>query len=367
MDSKKTSSLWNELLPGIPDDIALDEIAVKLPANDVATLSSISQRWRQEITERVVYDARVRYRSTEGHVAFQMWANGFNELLLYSLRNKTLHRLPRVPKFCSGYQFITLDGKIYVLGGRDCTREDLQTQSRRMYMLDLVGQKRWKQCASMVRPRQEFGLGAVGGKIYVFGGNSVNSGPDPNCAAEVYDSKVDAWYPIKPMLSKDVSEKVTSVGEELFVHSRFAYTFEIYNTLTNEWRVGEPIMQRLIDFDGLRDRLKNVFTIQGKLYGWNSEGISVYNTEKKLWTHCCRIACDELGPVNSVLMTPIVVLPVNNNELLANMMYMSKNSRGDKLCLLESSGFGSNNKDVVWLKSPCTIDSYFNSMYLVQL
>ncbi|CAM6123409.1 unnamed protein product [Calypogeia fissa] len=242
MVSQETSSMWKELLPGIPDDIALDEIAAKLPASDVATLSLLSERWRQETTERVVYDTRVRYHSTEGHVVFRGRADGLDGLQLYSLRNKTVRLLPRV-KLPGAYQFITLDGKIYALGGEDITREDLQLQSGRVLVLDLVGQKMWKQCASMLQPRKEFGLGAIGGKIYVFGGKSVNCGHDPNCAAEVYDPKVDAWYPInRPTLAKNVWDVVTPVGEELYVHDQSGCSVEIYNPCTNKWRVAEPII-----------------------------------------------------------------------------------------------------------------------------
>ena len=54
-----------DLLPGLPNVITMDLIVPKLPWRAFHILSSVRRCWRHAIRSHQVYDARVRFRSTD--------------------------------------------------------------------------------------------------------------------------------------------------------------------------------------------------------------------------------------------------------------------------------------------------------------
>lgn len=144
---------YNEdLVPGLPNAITLDLIVPKLPWRAFHRLSSVSRCWRDVIRSRQVYDARVRSHSTETLVAFEHMINGNSRVIsLYSVGDDSWHRLPQLPYCPRGipayYELISLDGKLYVIGGdtkgRPRRREVEGTTE--VYVLDLVEQREWKR------------------------------------------------------------------------------------------------------------------------------------------------------------------------------------------------------------------------------
>ncbi|CAM6081578.1 unnamed protein product [Calypogeia fissa] len=337
------SWLWAELLPGIPEDIVLEEIAVNLPSRDVATLSVLSHRWHQAVQDREVYDARVRHHSTEPYLVLHVWDTQFTGPVLYCLRDHTLHHLPPIPPSMSWLEctFVALDGKLYILG-----------YNQQVYVLDLGGQRDWRPCANMLEPRQSFGCGVLDGKIYAFGGSSLDGDHTPVCGSEMYDAQLNSWFPIKPMISGGNVGRVilTSVGMELFVQQRFEHSWQVYHPQKDAWRVVE----------GLRMGHQRAFTVQGQLYSMSSEGIHVFDAEKASWTHQHTISCDELGPKEYVSICPYFILPMNN-ELLAIVLWDRTDFETEGWCLLQSKGFNgsfsSKNQQIVWSKVPSSLES----------
>lgn len=60
-------------------------------------------------------------------------------------------------------------------------------------VLDLAGQRQWKQCASMEEPRMLFGCGVMQGKIYVCRGlSSTSFTAQPVFGSKVYDPQETA-------------------------------------------------------------------------------------------------------------------------------------------------------------------------------
>ncbi|CAM6123521.1 unnamed protein product [Calypogeia fissa] len=186
-----------QLLPGISNDITLNEIVPKVKAKMFSVLKKVSHGWYNAIRTRQVYDARVCAHSTETFIIFDHFKDYedkgvseeyFKAISLYSVKEKVVHELPPIPNVAGGIpvscQCVSLEGKIYVVGGR--VVDLFGTGTNKVYVMDMVEEICWKECASMKEPREEFGCGVLDGKIYVFGGCHGN---EPVSGSEVYDRK----------------------------------------------------------------------------------------------------------------------------------------------------------------------------------
>lgn len=88
-----------------------------------------------------------------------------------------------------------LDGKVYVVGGIDGSRQAVATVEAYDPSTD-----RWTQRASLPDPMHHVNLAAVGGKLYVVGALS-GASFDATGATLVYDPGADAWSPLTSMPS----------------------------------------------------------------------------------------------------------------------------------------------------------------------
>lgn len=225
-----------ELIPGLPNDIVLQNIVPKMPWRSFA-LAAVNRLWQAAVGSRLVYKARVNSHSTETLVVILF--EDIGEIFLYNMRDRDFHPIPICPLDLRSWssKFTTLDGKIYVLGGWDY--HDETANSRNVYAFDLAGQSGWKMCAPMLEPRQRFGCAAFNGKIYVLGGDYRGR---LVCGSEVYDPTIDAWTRIAPMPSPRVDLPVATLGDEIFVHGGQTFpeqgTYlpaEAYNPVKDEW------------------------------------------------------------------------------------------------------------------------------------
>ncbi|CAM6102596.1 unnamed protein product [Calypogeia fissa] len=211
-----------QLIPGIPNEITLDHITPKLPWREFYHLSGVSTGWLRAIRGRHVHNARVRSGSMDPTAVEVLTCQDQYTIVLYSMKDKSWVELPPVPDLENGRgcQCVSLDGKVYVLGGRFSVLH--APGSDAVYALDVAGQKPWEKCANMSKPRDSFGCGVLNGKIFVFGGMSLG---DPVDGSEVYDPKENMWSPISAMPTLRVGHRVKVVGEELFLHNGWIHPF----------------------------------------------------------------------------------------------------------------------------------------------
>lgn len=371
-----------QLLPGILDDIALAEIAPKMPWKCLCALESVSPAWRQAMRRREAHDARVRNRTQESLVLIRydpdfhkIGKKEYNSVLgLYSTRDGLYFELPPLPVCRRGIpddsQCVTSDGKVYALGGR-------RLDFRLVYVLDLAGrQRQWTQCASMVSQKTySFSCTASDGKLYVGGRVPV---------AEVYDPKADTWSLMKPMASRRreepstaVGEAITAlneswfssrsmlqmvVGEELFEISlgeafylemcwhdldRFygyhdGFLVDVYHPVKDEWRV-----EKFYPRNRPHDSCAILFTSEGRLYRLLDCCISVLDINTKTWIlqHECSFAEIEIRDKHTELRDVVRAVAVLGNELVAIAQTDCDN------LILQSEGFGGDNLGVTWRTS----------------
>ncbi|CAM6130015.1 unnamed protein product [Calypogeia fissa] len=111
-----------QLIPGIPNEITLEHITPKMPWKQFYTLSGVSHAWLHAIRGRQVHNARVRSH-TVNQLALLTFTrpDGAGVIALYSMREDSWTELPPIPDLEWGVpwscQCVSLDGKVYVLGG----------------------------------------------------------------------------------------------------------------------------------------------------------------------------------------------------------------------------------------------------------
>ncbi|CAM6085047.1 unnamed protein product [Calypogeia fissa] len=401
-----------QLLPGIPDMITLDQICTKLPWMALYALSSVSPAWRQAVRSHLVYNARVFTHSTDTVVVHNHYhgeSTAYQAVALYSTRDKRCFELPGIPGVERGLPWasecVSLDGKIYVLGGakeydieeefewatrsmvlRMQEEEEQKEVSKEVYVLDLAGQRQWQQIESMQEARHRFACGIMNGKIYVFGGAGTVG---PVHGSEVYDPKLKTWSSIKAMPSlRCGGHRVATVGEELCVygggyyddaaakqarkneysnHEWIGYDFienslslEVYNPVKDEWRVVENFLARF-------QISRTIFGAGGKLHWMSPRGILAHFRENNAWKLVHRNSFAAIGPPRSTTVVPCAMAAVDDVLYAGVGWYPVANRRKGGMCLLEGRGFGSTNKPIAWkILSTCSCD-FEDIMHTMQL
>ncbi|CAM6127920.1 unnamed protein product [Calypogeia fissa] len=335
------------LIPGIPNDITLQQVATKLPWRDIQVLSSVSRAWRQAVQSRQVYNARAVCNSNESFILFHHRpAEEINDIFLYSVRDKSCHKLPPVlSKYSQRVKLrrdlVTLDGKVYAFGDFS------------LYILNLAEQQQWKPCASMPHSIQWCGssrFAAMNGKIYAFGG------PPKLFRAEVYDPSKNAWSPIKHMPCYRDCFELAEAGDELVAHRGFVLKIEdnrprykradflsVYHPVKNEWRE--------IPLRGPRRRLN---AAGGRLYSITEDDIYLYDVHGQSWTHVHSFSFPASTELEAGVQyhKPIIVKAVLvDNELLAHVEWSSKIgsffNEAHRSSLFQSKGFRTQ-KQLLW-------------------
>lgn len=340
-------------------------------------LSSTSRLWKEAVESRRVYDARVRYKSTETLVLLEHKGTKHHtdsknsravkesKLALYSMSQNCCYEFSEMPPFKDGFQqackFVSLNGNVYCLGGEE-------RASSEMYVLDPVGQQQWKKCQSMGIARLGFACGVMDGKIYVCGGISANNFPVGGC--EVYDPVKDAWASIDPK-SFRFRHRTTTLGGELFVYGGMFYDqhwretpmngdvgadadgllellqdalfLEVYNPGKDEWRKVDPF--------GPHYSLERLFVAQGMLYLMCST--SIYVLDGSVGSNNWRKLHSFMFPEEKRLDCRGVL--VVDSELLGLCYCKIGNRRSCNYCLFRSTGFGSETEELVWERANCPL------------
>ncbi|CAM6098003.1 unnamed protein product [Calypogeia fissa] len=329
---RKRSLLLDDLLPGIPNQIALREVSTKLSWKDFHVLSAVSRGWRHAIRSRQIYNARVlsQTRETLALIYYGKPFEGF-QLALYSLRDGSSYLLPAIPGREAGNpdwcECVSVDGRIYVIGG---TRN---YQSGEAHVLDLAGHAGWKLCAAMGEPHYNFPRSVLHGKIYVF---DVDEDQD-DVGGEVYDPKANTWTAFRTPKWCNPHHEVESLREQLFLFTGcfkppVAPDFLASHPVKEQWRK---------DNLALTDE-EYPFVAQGKLHSLGPYSISVYNSDRNSWSELHTFSFAE--NVNNV-HTGLFAVQAVDEELFALWGWSGNGFR-----FLQSKGFGGDTKEILWEK-----------------
>ncbi len=146
-----------------------------------------------------------------------------------------------------------VNGKIYWIGGRVRVSQDANhfndhVDSTLNSVFD-PATRRWSARAPAPTPRNSAAVGVIDGKIYVVGGRQFTRNETPGpirqtnvTALEVYDPRTDRWETKAPMPAAQAGLGAATVGGELYacggeqLPTRLLPACWSYNPRTNSWR-----------------------------------------------------------------------------------------------------------------------------------
>lgn len=247
---------FTELIPGLPDEIAL-ECLTRLHYGAHAVASHVCQRWRRLLQSREFYYHRKQSGFTRKAACFVQSLPIHSEsgpsnvkpekqpkygLSVFDPITGVWDQIDPVPKYPDGLplfcQVASSQGKLVVMGGwNPVSWEPL----RDVFVYDFTT-RRWTQRVNMPSTRSFFATGACDGKVYVAGGHDENK--NALRSAWVYDIAADEWSELTPMSEERDECEGVFVGSEFWVVSgydtdsqgRFKNSADVFDTTTGTWR-----------------------------------------------------------------------------------------------------------------------------------
>jgi N-acetylneuraminic acid mutarotase len=136
-----------------------------------------------------------------------------DKLQIYDIASNSWSLGPNLPAKCGGNALVRVGNKLHSFGG---LMEDRQTGNPAHYVLNLLNLAAgWTTAAPIPLPRCHAASAFVGGKIYIFGGQTGHDGPyaDVNYV-QSYDVSTDSWTRLNDMpYVRSHSEPATFVME----------------------------------------------------------------------------------------------------------------------------------------------------------
>ncbi|TVU03614.1 hypothetical protein EJB05_50801, partial [Eragrostis curvula] len=250
-----------ELIPGLPDDVAVDCLA-RVPHASHRALRRVCRGWRRAAAAPSFASARVEAGAAEDLVYLLQFGNpsaatadddeGPKEdgdapanapaygVAVYNVTTGEWRRergAPPVPMFA---QCAAVGTRLAVLGGWD--QRTFEPVSD-VHVLD-ASTGEWRRGAPMSSSRSFFACAEAGGKIYVAGGHDKHK--NALRSAEAYDALADAWDPLPDMSEeRDECDGMATVAGDRFLavsgyrtarQGGFERDAEWFDPATREWR-----------------------------------------------------------------------------------------------------------------------------------
>jgi N-acetylneuraminic acid mutarotase len=200
-----------------------------------------------------------------------------------------------LPQARNELQAITMNGKIYLVGGawtetKDGKDVDHFTEG---FMTEFDPQTgRTRELARGPEGLTHQGVAVLNGKIYVVGGFAGGRHILPSAGVYSYDPATDKWQTLAPLSSPRGAVGLAAVGGMIHafggrVMGDFGTltTHEVYNPATNSWRQAAPL-------PSARDHVA-IFVVDGKIHvigGRTGDGMSniglhdIYDPATDKWT-----------------------------------------------------------------------------------
>ncbi|XP_057545742.1 F-box/kelch-repeat protein At2g44130-like [Amaranthus tricolor] len=246
--------IFQELIPGLPDDIAL-ECLIRIRTSDFLAATGVCSRWRRLLKSKEfsllrkqngltrLYACLVQERSvsdSETTGSKPVSPSDFGISVFDSVTrswdrvDSTPAYPTRLPLFC---QVASTEGKLVLMGGWDPENYEPVTG---VFVYDFLT-RNWKQGKDMPSKRSFFAIAGLNGRVYVAGGHD----PDKNGlnSACVYDLLEDDWTELTPMSQVRDECQGLIIGSEFWVISgyvtenqgEFESSAESYNSNSGEW------------------------------------------------------------------------------------------------------------------------------------
>ncbi|KAJ0977031.1 hypothetical protein J5N97_012505 [Dioscorea zingiberensis] len=258
---------WDEeraLIPGLPDDIAIDCIA-RVPHRFHQEIRPVSRQWRDLVTARAFALHRERIGRAEDLIlVIQARPSGISGeggskdefmpppcgLVAYNVSTGEWRRaVGAVPMFA---RVAVARGRVVVIGGWD--PETLEPVAEVRVVDPVTGG--WRPGKAMGAARSFFGCGVAGGRVYVAGGHDGQK--NALRTTEAYDVEGDEWVALPDMGEERDECQGVGVGDRFWAVSgygtegqgRFDPAAECYDPETERWIKIEGVWEEGGDGDG---------------------------------------------------------------------------------------------------------------------
>lgn len=231
------------LIPGLPDDIALNCL-LRIPVQNHTACKSVCKRWY------FMFSSKERFFNRRRELGFHdPWlfvfaihkSTGKIQWHVLDLNNFSWHNIPTMPckeKVCpQGFRCVSVpcEGTLLVCGGMS---SDVDCPLNLVLKYE-VQKNRWTVMKKMDTPRSFFACGVIDGMIYVAGGNSTDQ-VELN-KAEVLDLAKGTWRPIASMGTNMASYDAAVLNGKLLVTEGWFWPFfvvprgQVYDPRTDTW------------------------------------------------------------------------------------------------------------------------------------
>ncbi|KAL6888292.1 hypothetical protein ACP4OV_009318 [Aristida adscensionis] len=248
-DRSRGGQPW-PLLPGLPDDLAI-ACLVRVPRGDHCKLRLVCRRWHRLLAGNYFYGLRrrlglaeqwlyaVRRDARDGRVSWEVLdparaRGGGGGGGGGGAAWRALPPVPREYAGADGFGCAVLGGcHLYLLGGRDPGGGG----AMRRVVFYSARSNRWHRAPDMLRRRQCFAACAIGGRLYVAGGESGGGGLR---SAEVFDPAKNRWSFVSDMAAAVVPLVGAVHGGRWYVKGLGAQQqvlSQAYSPESDEWSV----------------------------------------------------------------------------------------------------------------------------------
>lgn len=242
-----------ELIPGLPDDVAVDCLS-RVPHASHRALRRVCRGWRSAAAAPAFASARAAAGATEDLVVLLQFGNPSADdgpkdepsntpaygVAVYNVTTGEWRResgAPPVPVFA---QCAAVGTRVAVLGGWDPRSFEPVSE---VHVLD-AATGAWRRGAPMRSARSFFACAEAGGKVYVAGGHDKHK--NALKTAEAYDPCADAWDPLPDMSEeRDECDGMATIAGDRFLavsgyrtarQGGFERDAEWFDPASREWR-----------------------------------------------------------------------------------------------------------------------------------
>lgn len=231
------------LIPGLPDDIALNCL-LRLPVASHPSCRTVCKRWYLLLGNKERFFTRRRELGFHNPWLFVFAfhkCTGQIQWQVLDLNHFTWHSIPAMPckdKVCPhGFRCVSIphEGTLFVCGG---VVSDVDCPLNLVVKYEM-SKNRWTVMKKMNTARSFFASGVIDGMIYVAGGNStdlfeLNS-------AEFMDPRQGTWHPVSNMGTNMASYDAAVLNGKLLVTEGWFWPFyvvprgQVYDPRTDNW------------------------------------------------------------------------------------------------------------------------------------
>ena len=209
------------------------------------------------------------------------WSNKvLNSLEVYEKNNDKWTTLSPMSSGRIYFQTAIIDDKIYAIGGRNESNDSINKVE--VYNLST---NKWTSLTPMHTARAYFQTEIINGKIYAMGG--IDEDNEPTNTVEVYDPNTNMWILLAPMHTAKSYFQTEVIGEKIYsiggISDKEVNELEVYDPISNTWTSLAPMSIPRREFQAE--------VIEGKIYAMGGKSLNkitntveVYDPNLNTWT-----------------------------------------------------------------------------------